>query len=129
MRAANDQNAIGRYRADLRLLAGKSVYLFSSGVLGGTPAFGLFAALPNGTVVELPATPVARVQVIHNSPNPTVDVWANDDLLIDNFVYRTATPFIFVPAGVDIDGVSQNPTAAIFTMRIHAFFTVGTSSA
>ncbi|MCC6460374.1 MAG: DUF4397 domain-containing protein, partial [Saprospiraceae bacterium] len=44
----------------------------------------------------------ARVQVIHNSPSGTVDVWANDNLLLDNFTFRSATPFIDVPAGVDI---------------------------
>ena len=45
----------------------------------------------------------ARVQIIHNSPTPNVDVYANADLLLDNFVFRTATPFIDVPAGVDIN--------------------------
>jgi hypothetical protein len=59
--------------------------------------------LADGTVVELPTASIARVQVIHNSPTPTVDVWANEDRLIDNFAFRTATPYITVPAGVDID--------------------------
>lgn len=45
----------------------------------------------------------ARVQVIHNSPTPTVDVWANSDLLLDNFAFRTATPFVDVPAEVQIN--------------------------
>ena len=56
----------------------------------------------------------ARVQIIHNSPEPTVDIYANDDLLLDNFVFRTATPFIDVPAGVDINiGVATaNSTSA-----------------
>ena len=43
-----------------------------------------------------------RLQVIHNSPTPNVDIYVNGDLLLDNFVYRTATPFIDVPAGVDL---------------------------
>ncbi len=103
VKPAGSNAIVQTFKADLSGLAGNALRVFASGLLTGTPGFGLFAALPNGTVVELPATPVARVQVIHNSPNPTVDVWANDDLLIDNFVYRTATPFIFVPAGVDID--------------------------
>ena len=39
--------------------------MFDLIVKGGT--------LPDGTVLELPLTPTARVQVIHNSPSPTVD--------------------------------------------------------
>src|SRR5690606_12819902 len=44
-----------------------------------------------------------RLQVIHNSADlaaSTVDVYVNDELLLDNFAFRTATPFIDVPAGI-----------------------------
>jgi len=50
-----------------------------------------------------PPAATARVQIIHNSPKPKVDIYANDDLLINNFVFRTATPFIDVPADVQIN--------------------------
>ncbi|MDN3493905.1 DUF4397 domain-containing protein, partial [Winogradskyella bathintestinalis] len=68
------------------------------------PAFGLWVALPTGgALVELPTTPdTARVQVIHNSADlaaETVDVYLNDNLLIDDFSFRTASPFIDAPAG------------------------------
>lgn len=46
----------------------------------------------------------ARVQVIHNSADEAarfVDVWLDDMLLIDDFAFRTATPFIDAPAGVE----------------------------
>jgi len=46
----------------------------------------------------------ARVQVIHNSPDAlatNVDVYLNDALLIDDFAFRTASPFIDAPAGID----------------------------
>ncbi|MBN8679986.1 MAG: DUF4397 domain-containing protein [Chitinophagales bacterium] len=114
---SGSSDVLATYLADLSGLAGGAARVFASGLLGGTPAFGLFAALPNGAVIELPLVPqppTARVQVIHNSPSPTVDVYANDDLLIDNFVYRTATPFIDVPAGVDITlGIApENSTSA-----------------
>ncbi len=45
----------------------------------------------------------ARVQVIHNSADAaaqTVDIWLDNTLLIDNFAFRTASPFIDAPAGV-----------------------------
>lgn len=43
----------------------------------------------------------ARVQVIHNSPEPAanlVDVFVGDQKLLDDFAFRVATPFITVPA-------------------------------
>jgi len=103
IRATGDPNVVATFRADLTGLAGGAATVFASGLLGDSPAFGLFAALPNGTVLELPLTPTARVQVIHNSPSPTVDVYANGALLLDDFEFRTATPFIDLPAGVEID--------------------------
>lgn len=48
--------------------------------------------------------PVARVQVIHNSADAAaaaVDVWLNDTKLIEDFAFRTASPFIDAPAGVE----------------------------
>ncbi|MEM6768878.1 MAG: DUF4397 domain-containing protein, partial [Bacteroidota bacterium] len=47
----------------------------------------------------------AQVQVIHNSADPAaefVDVYVNGDLAIDDFEFRTATPFIELPAGVEL---------------------------
>lgn len=47
----------------------------------------------------------ARVQVIHNSADAaasTVDIWLNSTLLIDDFTFRTASPFIDAPAGTQI---------------------------
>ena len=102
IRAHDDPNVVASYRADLTGLDGAAAWVFASGVLGGNPAFGLFAALPNGTVIELPLTPVARVQIIHNSPSPTVDVYAGNTRLINDFAFRTATPFVTVPANRDI---------------------------
>ena len=102
VKPAGQEAIVATFQADLSGLTGSAVRVFASGFLGGTPGFGLFAALPNGAVVELPLAPVARVQVIHNSPEPTVDVYANNDLLLDDFTFRTATPFVFLPAETDI---------------------------
>jgi len=47
----------------------------------------------------------ARVQVIHNAADlgaATVDVYLNETLLIDNFAFRTASPFVDAPAGMEI---------------------------
>ena len=72
-------------------------------------AFGLYVALPTGgALIALPlVTPAAtaRVQVIHNSPDAAaalVDVYLNGDLLLNDFAFRTATPFVNAPAGTPI---------------------------
>jgi len=66
--------------------------------------FGLWVALPaGGDLVELP-TSEARLQVIHNSADAaaaTVDVYFNDELLIDDFAFRSASAYIDVPAEVE----------------------------
>lgn len=98
VRAVNDQNVIGRFRADLRALAGKSACIFTSGILGNSPAFGLYAALADGTVMRLEATPTAQIQLVHNSPDPTLDLYAGDHKVADDWTFRSATPYFEVPA-------------------------------
>ncbi|MFM8487743.1 MAG: DUF4397 domain-containing protein, partial [Bacteroidota bacterium] len=81
---------------DLTGLSGNAAAVFASGSISQSP--GLFAALPDGTVVEFPNTPFARVQLIHNSPAPVVDVYAGNTRLLDGFEFRKATPFLSLPA-------------------------------
>jgi hypothetical protein len=106
-------NTIAAYSAPLSSLGleGSAITIHASGFLNpdnnsNGPAFGLWVALPTGgPLLELPAfQPVARVQVIHNSADAAaavVDVWLDNTLLIDDFEFRTATPFIDAPAGVE----------------------------
>lgn len=69
---------------------------------------------------------VARVQVIHNSADAaadTVDVWVNGTRAIPNFAFRTATPFVDLPAGQEIvlqvTGAGATDTSnAVFTKRV-----------
>ena len=84
-------------------------YLDTTGAAGITP-FGLIIVLTNGNVINLPAIFIspARVQVIHNCASTdaaSVDVWLNagPQPLIDNFNFRSATPFIDVLAGTPFD--------------------------
>ena len=101
-------------RADLSAAGGQAIKVMASGLLSGTPSFGLYAVFADGTVAALPLAPVARLQVIHNSPSPTVDIYANGGLLVDDFEYRKATPFIFVPAGVPINvGVALASSSSV----------------
>jgi hypothetical protein len=124
IRAAGSPGVVASYRADLSGLAGQSATVFASGLLSGTPGFGLYAALADGTVIALPSTPTAQVQVFHNSPSPTVDVYAGNTLLINDFAYRTASPYVTVPADVAINvGValpnSTSAADAIYTQSVN----------
>ncbi len=102
---------VASFSADLRALGGKAAVVLASGFLSpaanqGGAGFALLAVLPDGAVAELPRNDaIARVQVIHNSPDPaaaTVDVYVNDELFLPGFAFRAATPFVDVPAGVEL---------------------------
>ncbi len=109
----NNNNAVvASYSANLSFWEGRTAVIFASGFLGGgSPTFEPWVALSTGgtfplTTITAPAPPVltgARLQIIHNSPTPTVDIYVNGALLLDNFAFRTATPYIDVPAGVAVN--------------------------
>jgi hypothetical protein len=92
------------------------------------PAFGLFAALPEGgELVELPAEDLSKamVQVIHNSSDAaasTVDIYKNDMILLDDFNFRSASPFVEVTAGTLLD-ISVQPSSSSDTVGSLAKFT------
>ena len=89
-------------------LDGAAITVLASGFLNPVansngPAFGLWVATAaGGNLIPLP-TATARVQVIHNSPDlaaAQVDVYLNGVLSLDNFAFRTATPFLTLPSGI-----------------------------
>ncbi len=108
----DNSTVVGSYSANLSFWAGRTAVIFASGFLGGgQPSFEPWVALSTGgtfplTTITAPAPPTltgARLQIIHNSPTPTVDIYVNGALLLDNFAFRTATPYIDVPAGVVVN--------------------------
>lgn len=133
----NGINYVASFTAPLSGLGGGSAAVFASGFLNPSTnqngeAFGLFAALANGTVVQLPAVagPTANVQVIHNSADVLagqVDVYINDVLALNDFAFRAATPFIPLNAGVTLNigiapgnSTSVNDTLANFPVILSA---------
>jgi ABC-type transporter lipoprotein component MlaA len=101
-------------------LADAALVAVASGIIGANDSsdeFGIWVALPSGgNMIPLPVfTPgSARVQVIHNSADlaaQAVDVWLNGDLLLDNFQFRTATPFVDVPTGINLNIAIQGPNS------------------
>ena len=122
---ASDNNTIvASFEADFSGLKGQTAVVFASGFLDATgnqsnAPFGLFAALNNGTVVDLPAVTTARLQVIHNASDPAaklVDVYLNGNLLLNDFAFRTATPFIDAPANQLIN-IGIAPGSSTFCFR------------
>ena len=68
-------------------------------------SFGLMAGVQAQT---------ANLQVIHNCPDngaAVVDVWLNDQLLLNDFSFQDATPYIQAPAGVSFDVTITGPMA------------------
>lgn len=67
----------------------------------------------------------ARVQVIHNSPDlaaQQVDIYIDDVLALDNFTFRTATPFININAGVPVSidvlpSTSTSSASPLYTLN------------
>ncbi|MEQ9063057.1 MAG: DUF4397 domain-containing protein [Vicingaceae bacterium] len=114
-----DVNVSGFADSAITVLA--TGYLDPMSAVGNEP-FGLIAVFPNGTVATLPSQAItpARLQVIHNAAATdagTVDVWLNDgpNPLLDDFDFRTSSPFIDAPAGeffdVSIAGPMSTDTA------------------
>ena len=102
-----DGTPVAAFTADLSAAGGGAVTGLASGFLARAAnphgaAFGLLAVFPNGTTALLPAAgPSARLQIIHNAADPAlalVDVYVNNVRLLDNFAFRSATPYIDVPA-------------------------------
>ncbi len=113
---------VASFAANLTGLTGGSAVVFASGFLDPATnqngsSFGLFAALANGTVVQFPAVSTARLQVVHNAADPaaaSVDVYVNGTLLLDNFAFRTATPYVDVPASVLLNiGVAPGTSTSV----------------
>ena len=134
VRDSANSKIVSSYAAPLSSLSlgGEAITVLASGFLdtaanSNGPAFGLFAATAaGGSLVALPQAtiPTARMQVIHNSADAaasTVDVWLNDSLLLDDFNFRTASPFVDVQAGVDAV-VSVSPGSSIDTSNAVAQF-------
>ena len=125
IRNTDETIVVAQYAAPLKTLGLENVALtvIASGFLnpsenGNGPAFGLYVALPSGgNLIPLPSVNEneknsARIQVIHNSADAaaaSVDVWLNDTKLIPDFAFRTATPFIDAPAGVEFTIAIQAP--------------------
>ena len=97
---------LGQFMLDVAAKAGSTAVVFTSGFLNpqnnqdGSP-LSVYAAFADGDVVQLAPSGLARLQLIHNAADTTlspVDVYLNNTLLIDDFFFRDATPFLDILA-------------------------------
>ncbi len=124
---SENSTIVASFEADLSGLGGGAAVVFASGFFTPAnnqngPAFGIYAALPTGDVVAFPSVQLARLQVIHNAADilaDPVDIYLDGTLLLDDFAFRAATPFIDAPAGVEINiGVAPgNSSSAGDTLK------------
>ena len=124
-------DVVAEYSAPLATLNldGQALVVVASGFLNpannnGGPAFGLYAVpSTGGAFVQLPAATISttRVQAIHNSADlaaATVDVYLNNSILINDFDFREATPFIDAPAGTNFRLVICPPNSTDTSSKI-----------
>ncbi len=142
------ENVVAEYVAPLSTLGvgGAALTVLASGFLNPAnnsngAAFGLFAATSaSGALIPLPTSTITttRLQAIHNCADAAasqVDIWVRSAatgtaplLLIDNFAFRTASPFIDVPAAQTVSIYIAPPTSTSIASAI-ATLTYNLSSA
>lgn len=131
IKPAGAETVVASFTADLSNAAGAAVTVLASGFLTADASnqfgaqFRLLAVFADGTTAFLPSA-LARLQVIHNAADPgaeVVDIYLNGDLLLNDFEFRTATPFVDVPAYltqyIGVAGAnSTGPADAIATIPV-----------
>ncbi len=130
---ADGGTVVATFDVDLSALGGGAAVVFASGFLRPTadnPAFGLYAALPDGNVMALTPLTTARLQVIHNAADPaaaSVDIYLDGTQLLGDFGFREASAFIDAPANTPINvGVAPGNSASAadtlknFTLTLEA---------
>jgi hypothetical protein len=128
---ANNSTIVATFDAPLATFGGSALTVLASGFLNPAAnqtgaAFGLMAVKANGDVLLLNDTAVAKLQVIHNCADPAaavVDVYANNNPLLPNFAFRTATGYVSLPAGVQLNiqvapGTSSSAAEALATVPV-----------
>lgn len=112
-KAGDKTRVTGSFEVDLGVMAGQVIVVTLSGFKtpgdnhNSMDTLSMLAVLENGSVVKCPliaGSQTARVQFVHNSPDPAVsvmDVWINTvkNASMDNFAYRKATGFTNLAAG------------------------------
>lgn len=110
------------YYADMNAWKAKAAVVFASGFVNPAtnqngPAFSLCAAFADGTVECFTDTGIARLQVIHACADPaaaTVDVYVDGNLSLNDFAFRTATPYMNIAASEPVNiGIAPGNSSSV----------------
>lgn len=89
---------------DSAIVALTSGFLHPDSNNNGVP-YSLFYALPQGGPLLAFPVSVASVQFIHNAADPSLaalDVYANSNGVVNDLGFRSASSFVGIPSGIDI---------------------------
>ena len=121
--STENNNILAKYDLNLSFWAGKTAVIFTTGFIGSTNPNELFetwVALSNGGTFPLKSLPVSgprlntRLQFIHDSPIDTIDIYLNGEKFIDNFAFRTATPYMSVQGGITLNfGIAHSTSTSV----------------
>jgi len=128
---------VASFAAPLASAGGGAGIVFASGFLA-PPAttdseFALILTTPDGTSTELPASnPVlgstANVQIIHNSPYPTVDIYVDGTETLGDVAYRATTGLLELPTTTTVGIAAANDATILasfdFTLEENANYVV-----
>jgi len=64
----------------------------------------------DGVIIELEELHYAYLQLINNSPSSTIDLWLGDEKILEDFEFRSATPYLDLPPGEIEVGVALSPS-------------------
>ena len=118
----NGTGALVSFDVDLTPLADEPLTVLASGFFDPdsqspdvVAPFTLIAVTVSGDVIDLGA---ARAQIIHNAPDPaaaTVDIYVDGALLpaLDDFSFRSATPFIDLDSGARSIAVAPGTSTSV----------------
>ncbi|MFP4369446.1 MAG: DUF4397 domain-containing protein [Candidatus Kapaibacterium sp.] len=131
---------LGKYNYNSDDYDNKDLTLFLSGfltlddeppILPDTYGMGLYGVDRDGNVYQIPEdTPSAYMQLVHNSALPAfevVDIYINDQKpdVLDDFEFRTATPFLSLPAETEIEVKIALSASTGPNNNIYKTFTLG----
>jgi Domain of unknown function (DUF4397) len=114
------------------LASGKAYTAYAVGFLAN------IAALLVEDNLSAPTTGNAKIRVIHGSPDaPNVDILANDNRVLSNVPFKTASDYLVVPAGaynfkVNVAGTTTTATQANVTLaagKVYTAIAVGSVAA